>query len=101
MTVSIERLDAPTVRREASNGYAPLLSCDDCGREISKPANGRVAWRPEENATYLPVAFLHEGCVESYRSQAGGRVEAYAKQVGGPIRVAQLEDYLASLERFL
>ncbi len=101
MTVSVERLDAPTVRREAGDGHAPLLRCDDCGREISKPANGRVAWRPEENATYLSVAFLHEGCVEAFREQAGGRVEATWKQVGGPVRVAPLEDYLESLERFL
>lgn len=101
MTVSIERLDAPTVRREAREGYAPLLRCDDCGREIAKPANGRVAWRPEENATYLPVAFLHEGCVEAFEEQAGDRVEATWKQVGGPLRTAALEDYLESLERFL
>lgn len=101
MAVSVERLDAPTVRREAGDGHSPLLRCDDCGGEISKPAGGRIAWRPEENATYLPVAFLHEGCVEAYREQAGGRVEGYDKQVGGPIRTASLEDYLESLERFL
>lgn len=76
MTVSVERLDAPTVRREAGDGHAPLLRCDDCGREISKPANGRVAWRPEENATYLSVAFLHPACGTEHASEAGEELES-------------------------
>ncbi|MFW6206364.1 MAG: hypothetical protein ACOC5J_00350 [Gemmatimonadota bacterium] len=101
MPVALERLDAPTVRREAGDGFVPLLRCDACGKEIPKPAGGRVAWRPEENATYLAVAFLHEGCVETHRSQAGGQVEGYGKQVGGPLRVGSLESFLTSLGRFL
>lgn len=102
MSVAVERLDIPTVRQTVGEeGYAPLLRCEVCGGEIPKPASGRVAWRAEENTTYLSPTFLHEGCVDAFREQAGGRVEAHAKRVGGSLRVGSLEDFLDGLRRFL
>lgn len=85
----MERLDAPTVRRTSDEGYAPSFRCEVCRKEIPKPGMGRVAWDPDENATYLPVTFLHEGCVEGYRK---GRRKT--------LRTADLTDFVESLERF-
>lgn len=101
MPVTVEKLDRPTVRRASDGGYAPLFRCDACGKEISRPAAGHVAWRDEENATHLTTVFLHDGCVEDYREQAGGRVEAHWKRVGGPLRLDPLGNFLESLRRFL
>lgn len=90
MPVGVERVEAPTVRREAGDGYAPLLRCDACGKEIPKPAAGRVAWQPEENATYLTPVFLHEGCLEDYRKGTRERVWD-----------DRLDNFIDSLRRFL
>lgn len=89
MTFVMKRLDAPTVRRTSDDGYAPSLRCRACGKEIPKPAKGRVAWDPDENTTYLSAVFLHGGCVETYR---GDREKA--------LRIADLADFVGSLERF-
>lgn len=90
MAVAVQRLDAPTVRRGTGDGYAPLLRCDGCGKEIPKPASGRIAWQEGENETYLTPVFLHEGCVEAYRAESPGR-----------LRLDPLENFIVSLERFL
>lgn len=90
MAVAVERLDAPTVRRGSGEGYAPLLRCDGCGKEIPKPVSGRIAWQAGENATYLTAVFLHEGCLEPYRESTPGR-----------LRIDPLENFLESLRRFM
>lgn len=89
MPVAVQKMSAPTVRETSDDGYAPSFRCDECGKEIPKPARGRVAWDPDENRTYLPVSFLHAGCVD-----------AYADRVDKDLRVADLSDYLDSLDRF-
>lgn len=89
MTFVMERLDTPTVRKTSDDGYAPSLRCDACGKEIPKPAKGRMAWDPDENTTYLSAVFLHGGCVEAYRE---AREET--------LRTADLMDFIESLERF-
>lgn len=90
MTIAVKKLDAPTVRKGSEEGYAPLLRCEVCGKEIAKPDRGRIAWDPEENRTYLSVAFLHEACVEHW---ADDRDVA--------LRAAPLSDFVESLERFV
>jgi hypothetical protein len=90
MPVSLERAHAPTVRRTAGDGHAPLFRCDQCGKEIKKPAVGQIAWEAGENATHLPVRFLHEGCLEEYR-----------KGIRERLRVDPLENFVESLRRFL
>lgn len=90
MAAAVERLDAATVRRMSGGGHAPLLRCDECGKEITKPGTGRIAWRAGENATYLTAVFLHEGCVE-----------AHGESVPGRLRIDPLENYLDSLRRFV
>lgn len=89
MSVVVERLDAPTVRKTSEGGYAPSFRCDACGKEIPKPAKGRVAWDPYENRTYLSPGLFHTGCVEEHR-----------KERGKALRTAKLTDFVASLERF-
>lgn len=89
MSVAVERLDAPTVRKTSEGGYAPSFRCDACGEEIPKPGKGRVAWDPGENRTYLSVDFLHASCVEDHR-----------KERGKVLRTASLADFVESLERF-
>lgn len=90
MAISVRRLDAPTVRERTDGGFAPLLRCDECGEEIRKPASGRAAWDIDENATYLGVAFLHEGCVEAHRGTREVR-----------LRVDRLSNVIESLAPFL
>lgn len=89
MSIVVQRLDAPTVRKTTGSGFSPLIRCRECGREVARPETGRVAWDAEENATRLTVSFLHERCVEAHLSSAAGR-----------IRVARLSRFLRSLERF-
>lgn len=89
MSIAMERLEAPTVRKATEGGYSPSFRCDACGKEIPKPAKGRVAWVPDENTTYLSVDFLHMGCVEEHRETRGGT-----------LRTAELTDFVESLERY-
>lgn len=90
MSPSVQRIHAPSVRRTAGDGYAPLFRCDQCGKEIKKPPGGRVAWKARENTTRLPVLFLHEGCLDEYR-----------KGIRERLRVDPLENFVESLRRFL
>ncbi|MFW6193361.1 MAG: hypothetical protein ACOC83_07725 [Gemmatimonadota bacterium] len=90
MPVVMRRLDAPTVRETSPQGYGPSVRCDACGKEIPKPAKGRVAWDPDENTTYLGTDFLHEGCVDERR-----------KERGVDLRTARLSEYVESLECFV
>ena len=90
MPIAVQRLDAPTVRERTEAGYSPLLRCDECGKEIGKPAVGLVAWDAEENATYLSPIFLHEGCLDEHRGATEAR-----------LRVDPLQSFLESLAPFL
>lgn len=89
MAVAVQKLDAPTVRKRSPDGFGPLFRCDECGGEIAKPENGRVAWDPDENTTYLSTVFVHGGCSDEYLSDRERR-----------FRTADLADYVDGLRRF-
>lgn len=66
MPLVVQKLEAATVKRDTDGGYCPLLRCEQCNALIDGVDDGRAAWYPDENATYLAAVFLHRGCTEAY-----------------------------------
>ena len=58
------------------NGYAPIVVCDACGREIATAADGNYQWHLGADAAPEAIYFTHKGCCRTFEAHrpapAGG-----------------------------
>lgn len=69
MPLVVQKLEGATVKEGSPGGYCPLVRCAHCGKVVSRAAEATALWVPEENETYLPVEFVHDGCREGYAAE--------------------------------
>lgn len=62
------------------------IRCDYCGEPLRPDVGGTVTWEPDEQKTYLDVAFVHRRCREGYREQRDA--DAEEMELGAFLRAA-------------
>lgn len=85
-------LTTKTEGRTTVGGHpvAVQLRCDHCGEDLDPGGGELAAWEPDDQARYLEVVLLHEGCLEGHRG--GGQGDRHR-------RIRKVET--SALERFL
>jgi hypothetical protein len=51
------------------NGYAPIVACDECGREIATAADGNYQWHLAAGTAPEAIYFTHKTCCRAFEAK--------------------------------